>query len=123
MPGRKEWDPDRMKTAVQSKPNKETAPCRVARIASVLQTNLELYLKDSEKNFEVIYVILGSKQYLSINFSMTEFLLRSVFFGLSQEDIYELALQLAKKNGIKIYIGRKSMQRKESGLKIAKSKV
>lgn len=100
------------------------APCRAARIASVLQTTLERYLQDSEKNFEVIYVILGSKQCLSINFSMTEFLLRSVFFfELSQEDIYELALQLAKKNGIKIYIGKKSMQRKASGLKIAKSKV
>jgi hypothetical protein len=45
------------------------------------------------------------------------------FFELSQEDIYELALQLAKKNGIKIYIGKKSMQRKASDLKIAKSKV
>ena len=83
MPGRKQWDPDRMKTAVQSKPNKEMAPCRAARIASVLQTTLERYLQDSEKNFEVIYAILGSKQCLSINFSMTEFLLRSVFFFFS----------------------------------------
>jgi hypothetical protein len=41
---------------------------------------------------------------------------------LSEEDIYQLSLKLAKKKGIKISIERKSMQRKESGLKLLSRK-
>jgi len=45
MRGRKQWAPDRTKAALQSIPNKEMGPCRVARIASVLQ-NITLRLRE-----------------------------------------------------------------------------
>jgi len=37
MPEMKRWGPDRTKAAVQSIPNKKMGPCRIAKIASVLQ--------------------------------------------------------------------------------------
>lgn len=45
MPGRKQWDTDRMKAMVKATRNKEQA-----RIFSFPQTTLEQYVKNSEKS-------------------------------------------------------------------------
>jgi hypothetical protein len=52
MPGRMQWDPDRMKSAVQAVRNKEMGTFKAARIFSVPQTILERYVKDSKKDFK-----------------------------------------------------------------------
>jgi hypothetical protein len=66
--------------------------------------------------------MLGSKILLLINFSGFCIRIEECFFGLSQDDICWLALQLAKQNGVKNYTETKSDIWEESGLKIPKSK-
>lgn len=64
-----------------------------------------------------------AKSFFQLIFFYDWILTEDCFVGLSQDDIYHFALKLAKKSGIEISIERKSVQRKESGLKIAESEV
>jgi hypothetical protein len=52
MPGRKQWDPDRMKSAVQTVRKKEMGSLKAARIFKVPQRSLELYVKDLKKDLK-----------------------------------------------------------------------
>lgn len=113
MPGRKKWNPEHMKTAVEAVRNGEMGSFKAARIYNVPQTTLERYVKDEMKSStDVVNTKLGRKQYLpsDLEKDLAEhcILLEERYFGLSQKDLRRLAFQLAEKNGIAHPFSKKS---------------
>jgi len=63
MAQRKNWDPERMKAAIEAIRNKEMDSYKASRVFNVPQTTPERYVKDRQKSSsETVKTKLGRKQ-------------------------------------------------------------
>jgi hypothetical protein len=106
MAQRKEWDPERMKAAIEAIRNNEMGSYKASRVFSIPQTTLEHYVNDGQKSSsETVKTKLGWKQvppceaenYLAEHCLLME----RKFFGLTMVEVMPLAYQLVVRNGIK----------------------
>ncbi|XP_069670121.1 jerky protein homolog-like [Periplaneta americana] len=104
MSGRKKWDPQRMRAAVEAVKSKEMGSFKASRIFGVPQTTLERYVKNEKRPEEIFKEKLGRKPVFDPE--MEDELARHCltmeerFFGLSRRDVCQLAFQLAKQNDL-----------------------
>ena len=50
MAGRKKWDPERMKAAIEAMKNKEMGSYKASRVFNLPQTTLQRYVNDRQKS-------------------------------------------------------------------------
>jgi len=106
MAQRKNWDPERMKAAIEAIMNKKFGSYKAYRFFNVPQTTLQRYVKDGQKSSsDTVKTKLGRKQVLPCEGEndVAEYclLIERRLFGLTMADVMHLAYQLAVRNGIK----------------------
>jgi len=106
MAQRKNWDPERMKAAIEATMNTEMGSYRADRFFNIPHTTLERYVKDRQKvSSETVKTKLGRKKVLPCetekDLSEHCLLIERMFLGLIKADVMRLAYQLAVRNGIK----------------------
>jgi len=116
----KNWDPERMKAAIEAVRNKEMGSYKSSRVFNVPQTTLERYVKDRQKSSnKTVKTKLGRKQVLPCeaenDLAEHTLLMERKFFGLTMADVMRFAYQLAVRKGIKNLFAREMKKLEGNG--------